>query len=142
MKRTHLILLIILLFFLASFLTTLLYFKLHFSTLIEKKIVLMNLEITDQNLLGFDVNTTYLNFGHVPLGGYAEKRITISNNNAFPIKSMVVVNGNISRFVGLSYPTYIFQPGETMNLSVTIDPGEGPVGKYDGILEVFFFRKS
>jgi len=142
MKRIHLILLLILFFFLASFLTILLYYKIHYSTLIEKRTIPITLEISPPNLLGFDVNTTYLNFGHVPLGGSSIKHIVITNNNRYLIRGDIIIVGNITPYVGLSNQTFYLLPDEFLNLSVSVNPGNGPLGRYDGYAEIFFFKKA
>lgn len=88
--------------------------------------------------LGVSVDAGRIDFGRLPARDLtAEKTVRITNNRADTLHAAVAVTGNISQYVMLSADTLTVPPGETANLTITMDvTNTTETGRYGGTVTV------
>lgn len=139
MKRPIVLVFVILFFFMIALL---LYKSLFYYEELETKVIYADVIIPEGNVLGFDVNTSALRFGRVPMGGSSKKTITIENEHAFPVVVLSYYSGNISEFISLDKSSFILMPGSATNVSVFLSiPQNAQPLFYEGYLAFKFYRR-
>ena len=92
-----------------------------------------------ENVLGFAVNNTTLEFGTIPPGAWGTKIITISYNEPSPEFVRIVVTGNISQWTSVSDNNFILQGSGEKPLGVRIYmPKDAEIGEYTGTLSIYY----
>ena len=84
----------------------------------EIKIIDMKVNVSDR--IGFDVTTSYLNFGNVPPGSSSKRTIVIKNHYDFDIALYILVFGKIKNYVKIDKPFFIIKPDEKKGIDITV----------------------
>lgn len=84
----------------------------------EIKIIDMKVNVSDR--IGFDVTTSYLNFGNVLPGGSSKRTIVIKNHYDFDIAIYILVFGKIKNYVKIDKPFFIVKPDEKKGIDITV----------------------
>ncbi len=90
--------------------------------------------------IGMAINDSIVDFGIIPVGLSANKKINLENTYNFPINVSIYINGNISKYLyGENY--FILQIGERKEYDINlILPNNLDYGQYSGQI-IFEFRK-
>jgi hypothetical protein len=141
MKKKYLLIILIAVF-LGMGIAAVLYSLLHSpAALLERRTVYVDVTVVDYSIVGFNANASALNFGRVPLGGYAKKWLMLENTYPFPVKVTALVSGNITPFLSSSNYTFSLEPGQVANISVSVSPFNATPAHYEGYLAYDFFKK-
>jgi len=132
-NKKRIILYVILAVFIGITIATFLYVWRESLGPLTTKTVYMDVTVVDGGLVGFNVNTSALNFGRVPAGGYAKKWIVVRNDYSYPVKIVTMISGNITPFISSSNYTFYLGPGQYENVSVSCSPNL-LAGYYEGYL--------
>ncbi len=95
----------------------------------------------ENTLVGFDVDTTKVNFGTIPgSGSYSRKTINLTNLEAKNKRVYVAAAGNIKPYVNISGSEFMLKPGDARIVELffyTLNGGAAaPVGNYTGEIDV------
>ncbi len=92
-----------------------------------------------EDLEGFDLNSSALTFGSVPVGGTSTRAILVNNSYSFPIRVEPVIDGSISKMV--IYGPLIIQPYEASSFQITVFADlNTSLGNYTGNVLIRLFR--
>jgi hypothetical protein len=99
----------------------------------------MALEVADYH--GFNVNSSKLNLGAIPPGGYVFRNFTVFNTEEVDRDIELKVVGPMAPWTTLSHEKFTLAPGE--NLSVKADvqpPGDTKMAYYNSTIYVLYKR--
>jgi len=138
-KISNFLLAIIIVAFILSliFFIYILYFQ--SKLILDKQEIIAKLKIGEP--IAFDVNSTALVFGRLPIGSSSNRDIKFSNNYEFPIKAEFSVKGDIKDFLVFDKVVYL-DVGEKKNVTIsTVSiPEATEYGNYSGIMTIVFKR--
>ena len=101
-----------------------------------------SVSFTNENVGGFDVNSTTLTFGKVLAGGSSTRDVNLQNDFSFPVAAELNCKGSICTSLNFE-KKIIAQQGEKKKISFTIyAPDNINSGFYDGNLTIKLRRKS
>lgn len=88
--------------------------------------------------VGVSVDAGRIDFGRLPAQDItAEKTVRITNNDPDVLHATVQASGNITAYLSLSRDTLTVSPGETTELTVTMDlTNTTATGRYSGTVTV------
>lgn len=93
------------------------------------------------NIVGFDVNSSVISFGIVPIGGSGERPIILKNLKNKPLKVHIKKSGEMAEWVYISEENFIMQANESKELKFTAIPAEDAKdGAYTGKVKFIFTR--
>ncbi len=94
-------------------------------------------EITDQKIIGIDVDTDALKLGTIMKGNFIERKLTVVNPFLFDIQVLISFSKNIDDFVNISSNDFVLNNNENKTLIVTLNPSNNASnGNYSGIMKV------
>jgi hypothetical protein len=99
------------------------------------------MDVTVSRNFGFNLGTDGLHFGKVTTPGNVERKISVHNQYAKPLRVTVQTSGEISGWVYANEYNPIFQPDELRNITMGINvPENTSYGNYSGIVRLLFTR--
>jgi hypothetical protein len=109
--------------------------------LYETTTIPMKIQVADY--IGFDLNTTELNFGAVLPGGHSRRNITIINTYDTSVEVIIKLNGDMKDWVYGYKDRFTLQKGASteMMLTVTLPTGIGK-GTYEGTAYISFYKEK
>lgn len=91
--------------------------------------------------VGLNVDTDRMYFGTVPLGGIAERGLSIRNDNYPKAKARIHINSEISDWVSASNNNLFLKKGEEANVNFMVEiPSNVEKKEYNGSILVIFTR--
>jgi len=92
-----------------------------------------------RNTEGFDLNSSAITFGSLPVGGSSTRAIVVNNSYPFAIRVKPNVEGTISRII--DYEPITIQPYESSKLYFTVHAYSiDLIGNYTGNISVKLMR--
>jgi len=85
----------------------------------------IQMDIRVSNKVGFNTATDALHFGTVYPGGDSTRRLTVTNNNNFPIIMSIRNRGNISGWVYVDSQNSVIDAHTNKTIIYTVSPGTG-----------------
>ncbi len=136
MNKKTLVILCMLITLIACFLTFFIFQKMSIT---QKTVFSMDVKVTDNEIIGVNVDTDALHFGSL-MPGSSSMREVIFNNVEEDSNVQVIKKGNISIFIN-GPEKILAKKGENLNVTYSaFIPENAKVGLYSGEL-VFIFRK-
>jgi len=98
-------------------------------------------EVTDQRIVGINIDTNGLKFGTIMQNNFAKRDITIINPFQIPINVEIDFSENIESIAEISQDSFGLDVDDSLKLSITITPNENTeIGEYEGVLTVTMKR--
>lgn len=69
------------------------------STPLQSYVFYASINVTDENVAGFDTNATALTFGTVGTGGGSTRKVKIENSYSFPIVAIITTEGEVGELL-------------------------------------------
>jgi len=101
----------------------------------------MSISVIDENIIGFNVNSSALYFDKVKIGATGKRIVYVTNNFDFDINVQITTKGNITPMISVSDNDFVLEPGEEVELIYYARPLDVPLGDYEGTTTVIFRRK-
>lgn len=133
-KRVRIVLVLIIVALLSIIVTQALlyYFKYVYKV---KQITVYDVKLTLDDYVGFNVDPGEINFGTVIPGGGSSREVYLKTDS--PTKVVIKIEGNVSKFVGVSENNFIFIGNRTLNF-IAATPENATKGYYAGRVIIIF----
>ncbi len=136
MKKIKLTTFIIILLVLILLTTTL---YLNYKSKVKIQEIPINIKVADY--LGFNVDTSSLNFGTVLSPSSASRYINITNNNSYQTSVELTVFGNLKKFITISNNNFILNQNDNKVVYINISiPANMQFGDYTSILKIKYTK--
>jgi len=102
----------------------------------------LNMDLIVDDHIGFNTQTDALHFGTMFLGGQAERELTVSNDNRYPVIVNIKNTGNCSDFVTVDKNNFLVPSKNNHTIKYTMNlPMTANKGNYDGVTRLTIKRK-
>ena len=102
----------------------------------------IKLIVSEQNVIGFDVNGTALMFGKIPPGSTSTRKIIITNTKNKEVIVILKAHGNVKNYVSFEQNKILLKPFEQREISVFATvPLNNEREEYTGQLRVYSVEK-
>lgn len=98
-------------------------------------------EVTDQRIVGINIDTDALKFGTIMRGNFAKRDITIVNPFQISIDVEIGFSESIENIVEISQDSFSLDIDDSLKVTITIRPDENTeIGKHEGVLTLIMKR--
>ena len=112
-----------------------------FHKIIDYKEFNIQLQVTEEKHIGFNLDPGVFNFGKVPQGSTAKRNATIDHKYPQPILVKMEITGNAKELVNVDKNFFILEPNVVKQVQVSAKvPSNQSTGNYSGKLKVYFER--
>lgn len=92
---------------------------------------------------GFDLNSSALSFGRVPIGGTATRSVAISNPYDFSVRLKISASREVSSYLAVPEGEVFISPRGEMSIPITlIIPSDMEFGSYSGTLRLEIYKED
>lgn len=104
------------------------------------KIITFDIKFAVGENIGFDLNSSELNFGKLAPGGSSQKSFILQNEYNFPIETKVFLSNNLLGLISVE-KEYSLAPGQEIKIPVTLQiPKNYSFGNYSGKIMFKFWK--
>lgn len=97
--------------------------------------------ITEQRIIGINIDTDALRFGTIMRGHSVERKFTIINPFDFPVKVSINFSKDVSDFVTIPYYDFVLIANESLKLPINIKTNsDSEIKWYNGTMTVVMER--
>jgi len=91
--------------------------------------------------VGFDLNSSALTFGKIPLGGSSARSIAVDNSYNFPIEVNIFATKEIRKFIKAPFKI-IINSKENISIPITVYvPKDSVLGNYSGKIKLKMYSQ-
>lgn len=101
----------------------------------------LDVYVTVENIIGFNVNNSALYFGAMPPGGVGTRDIFLFNNDCDKCRVSIKGDGEIASWLYVSDNNFVMFKGENKTVNVKLYvPSNAEYGNYTAKLKIYFWK--